>query len=82
MGMHIVGLAGKVVAESRELVQSAIHASGLSMPNDKVTVNLAPVDLLKEGSHYDLPIALALMTVLGAACGCAGRPRRDKQIVA
>ncbi len=66
MGMQIVGLADKAVAESRERVQSAIHASGLSMPNDKVTVNLAPADLPKEGSHYDLPIALALMAALGA----------------
>jgi len=66
VGMHIVGLADKAVAESRERVQSAIHASGLSMPTDKVTVNLAPADLPKEGSHYDLPIALALMAALGA----------------
>lgn len=66
MNMQIVGLADKAVAESREWVQSAIHASGLSMPNRRVTVNLAPADLPKEGSHYDLPIALALMCALGA----------------
>ena len=66
IGMHIVGLADKAVAESRERVQAALHASGLSMPPKKVTVNLAPADLPKEGSHYDLPIALALMAALGA----------------
>ena len=66
VNMHIVGLADKAVAESRERVQAALHASGLSMPPKKVTVNLAPADLPKEGSHYDLPIALALMAALGA----------------
>jgi len=71
MGIHIVGLADKAVAESRERVQAAIHASGLSMPNKKVTINLAPADLPKEGSHYDLPIALALMAALGAIPGDA-----------
>ncbi len=65
-GMHIVGLPDKAVAESRERVQAALHASGLSMPAKKVTVNLAPADLPKEGSHYDLPIALGLMAALGA----------------
>ncbi len=71
VGMHIVGLADKAVAESRERVQAALHASGLSMPPKKVTVNLAPADLPKEGSHYDLPIALALMAALGAIPGDA-----------
>lgn len=71
MSMQIVGLADKAVAESRERVQSAIHASGLSMPNKRVTVNLAPAILPKEGSHYDLPIALALMAALGAIPGDA-----------
>ena len=47
----IVGLPDKAVAESRERVQAALHASGLSMPARKVTVNLAPADLPKEGSH-------------------------------
>ncbi len=66
VGMQIVGLPDKAVAESRERVQAALHASGLSMPPKKVTVNLAPADLPKEGSHYDLPIALGLMAALGA----------------
>ncbi|MCO4317240.1 YifB family Mg chelatase-like AAA ATPase [Phyllobacterium sp. 21LDTY02-6] len=66
MGMHIVGLPDKAVAESRERVQAALHASGLAMPPKKVTINLAPADLPKEGSHYDLPIAVGLMADLGA----------------
>ncbi len=64
--MQIVGLPDKAVAESRERVQAALHASGLSLPAKQVTVNLAPADLPKEGSHYDLPIALGLMAALGA----------------
>lgn len=66
VGMQIVGLADKAVSESRERIQAALHASGLSMPAKRVTVNLAPADLPKGGSHYDLPIALGLMTALGA----------------
>ena len=66
VNIHIVGLPDKAVAESRERVQSALHASGLALPHKKVTVNLAPADLPKEGSHYDLPIALGLMAALGA----------------
>lgn len=66
VGIQIVGLADKAVAESRERVQSALHASGLAMPPKRVTINLAPADLPKEGSHYDLPIALGLMAALGA----------------
>lgn len=71
MGIHIVGLPDKAVAESRERVQAALHASGLSLPPRKVTINLAPADLPKEGSHYDLPIALGLMAALGAIPGDA-----------
>lgn len=66
VGMQIVGLPDKAVAESRERVQAALHATGLSMPAKRVTVNLAPADLPKEGSHYDLPIALGLMAGMGA----------------
>jgi magnesium chelatase family protein len=62
----IVGLADKAVAESRERVRSALLASGLSLPAKRLTVNLAPADLPKEGSHYDLPIALAIMAAIGA----------------
>ncbi|CDZ36243.1 Hypothetical protein NGAL_HAMBI1145_32640 [Neorhizobium galegae bv. officinalis] len=49
INMHIVGLPDKAVAESRERVQAALHASGLAMPPKKITVNLAPADLPKEG---------------------------------
>ena len=62
----VVGLPDKAVAESRERVRAALIASGLSLPAKRVTVNLAPADLPKEGSHYDLPIALALMAAMGA----------------
>ena len=62
----IVGLADKAVAESRERVRAALTAVGLALPPKRITVNLAPADLPKEGSHYDLPIALALMAAIGA----------------
>ena len=62
----IVGLGDKAVAESRERVRSALVASGLALPAKRITVNLAPADMPKEGSHYDLPIALAVMAALGA----------------
>lgn len=62
----IVGLPDKTVAESRERVRAALIASGLSLPPKRITVNLAPADLPKEGSHYDLPIALGLMAAIGA----------------
>jgi magnesium chelatase family protein len=63
---QIVGLPDKAVAESRERVHAALHASGLALPAKRITVNLAPADLPKEGSHFDLPIALGLMAALGA----------------
>jgi magnesium chelatase family protein len=62
----MVGLPDKAVAESRERVWNALHAMGLGLPSKHVTVNLSPADLPKEGSHYDLPIALALMVAMGA----------------
>ncbi|OLP62236.1 AAA family ATPase [Xaviernesmea oryzae] len=74
VGMQIVGLPDKAVAESRERVQSALHASGLALPAKKITVNLAPADLPKEGSHFDLAIALGLMAALGAIPGDALEP--------
>lgn len=58
---NIVGLPDKAVAESKERVRSALHALGISMPARRLTVNMAPADLAKEGSHYDLPIALGLL---------------------
>lgn len=62
----IVGLPDKAVAESRERVRAALIASGLALPPKRITINLAPADLPKEGSHYDLPIALGLMAAIGA----------------
>lgn len=61
----IVGLPDKAVAESKERVRSALHALGLSLPPKRLTVNLAPADVSKEGSHYDLPIALGLLGAMG-----------------
>src|SRR6266853_336601 len=61
----IVGLADKAVGESRERVRSALSAVGLALPYKRITVNLAPADLPKEGSHYDLPVALALLAAMG-----------------
>ena len=62
----IVGLPDKAVAESRERVRNALHAVGLGMPYKHVTVNLAPADLPKEGSQFDLPILLAMMVAMEA----------------
>src|ERR1700729_3916906 len=61
----VVGLADKAVAESRERVRAALTAIGLALPYKRITVNLAPADLPKEGSHYDLPIALGLLAAMG-----------------
>ncbi len=63
----IVGLADKAVAESRERVRAALAAIGLALPPKRITVNLSPADLPKEGSHYDLPVALCLLAAIGAA---------------
>lgn len=62
----VVGLPDKAVAESRERVRAAFAAIGLSLPPKRIIVNLAPADLPKEGSHYDLAIALALLAAVGA----------------
>ena len=62
----IVGLPDKAVSEAKERVRSALIASGLALPARRITINLAPADLPKEGSHYDLPIALGLMAAIGA----------------
>jgi len=63
---NVVGLPDKAVSEARERVRSALIASGLALPARRITVNMAPADLPKEGSHYDLPIALGLMAAIGA----------------
>jgi magnesium chelatase family protein len=63
---NVVGLPDKAVSEARERVRAALVASGLALPSRRITVNMAPADLPKEGSHYDLPIALGLMAAIGA----------------
>ncbi|HEY0176029.1 MAG TPA: magnesium chelatase domain-containing protein, partial [Pedobacter sp.] len=55
---HIVGLPDNAVKESLRRVESAIQSSGLKMPRQKIVVNLSPADIRKEGSSYDLPIAI------------------------
>ena len=62
----VVGLPDKSVAESRERVRAALSAIGLALPYDRITINLSPADLPKEGSHYDVPIALGLLVAMGA----------------
>jgi len=63
---NIVGLPEKAVSEAKERVRAALVASGLALPARRITISLAPADLSKEGSHYDLPIALGLMGAIGA----------------
>ncbi len=60
----VVGLPDKAVGEARERVRAALTAMGLSLPPKRVLINLAPADLLKEGSHFDLPIALAVLAAM------------------
>ena len=62
---NIVGLPDKAVAESKERVRGAFAGIGLALPAKRIIANLAPADLPKEGSHFDLPIALALMAAMG-----------------
>ncbi len=64
-GFHLVGLPDKAVNESRQRVQAALASLGLALPPKRITINLSPADLPKEGSHYDLPIALALLAAMG-----------------
>lgn len=62
-GLNIVGMANKTISESRERVRSAIVNSGFTFPARKLTINLAPAELAKDGSHLDLPIALAILVL-------------------
>ena len=61
----IVGLADKAVAGSRERVRAALSSTGLALPPKRIAVNLAPADVVKEGTHFDLPIALGLLIAMG-----------------
>ena len=65
----VVGLPDKAVGESRERVRAALVAIGLALPPGRITINLAPADLLKEGSHFDLPIALGMLVEMGVLPG-------------
>lgn len=61
----IVGLPDKAVSEARERVRAALTAMSIALPAKRITINMSPADLPKEGSHFDLPIALALLAALG-----------------
>jgi magnesium chelatase family protein len=63
-GFNLVGLPDKAVTEAKERVRAALNAMSIALPLKRITVNLAPADLPKEGSHFDLPIALALLAAL------------------
>src|SRR5215831_893218 len=65
----VVGLPDKAVAESRERVRAALASLGLGLPPRRITVNLAPADVVKEGNHFDLPIALGLLAAMEALPG-------------
>lgn len=65
MAVNIVGLPDKAVKESSERVRAAMQAIGLGLPAKRITVNLSPADVLKEGSHFDLPIALGILAGMG-----------------
>jgi magnesium chelatase family protein len=89
VAFQVVGLADKAVAESRERVRGAFAGMGLALPGKRIVANLSPADLPKEGTHFDLPIALALMTEMGivpqdALDGfvCVGELRLDGSIAA
>jgi magnesium chelatase family protein len=69
-----VGLPDSAVRESRERVRSAIRNAGFAFPNDRITVNLAPADIRKEGASFDLPIALGILAATGALNGRAATP--------
>lgn len=60
----IVGLADKAVTESRERVRAALTSMGIALPPKRILVNLAPADIVKEGTHYDLPIALGILCAM------------------
>ncbi|MDO5703876.1 MAG: YifB family Mg chelatase-like AAA ATPase [Paracoccus sp. (in: a-proteobacteria)] len=88
-GFAIVGLPDKAVSEARERVRAAFGALSVALPNKRLTVNLSPADLPKEGSHFDLPIALAVLAALEvipadelARCVCLGELALDGRLVA
>ena len=62
--LAVVGLPDKAVSEARERVRAALTSMGIALPSKRITINLSPADLPKEGSHFDLPIALAMLAAL------------------
>ena len=76
-GFTLVGLPDKAVTEAKERVRMALTALNIALPSKRITVNLSPADMPKEGSHFDLPIALALLAALdiAAARGRLGHRR-------
>lgn len=76
-GFDIVGLPDAAVKEARERVRAASKSSGLAFPISRITVNLAPANLKKAGSHYDLPILISIL----AASGTVRRPRSDSAFI-
>ena len=73
----IVGLADKAVVESKERVRAALSSIGVAMPPKRIAINLAPADINKEGSHYDLPIALREKARRRRQRPVRARPRRS-----
>lgn len=65
-GVQIVGMGNKAIDEARDRVRSAIKNAGLDFPKGKITINLAPAELPKDGTHFDLPIALSILCLGGA----------------
>ncbi len=60
----VVGLPDKAVSEAKERVRAALQAMSIALPSKKITINLSPADMPKEGSHFDLPIALSLLAAI------------------
>ncbi|RNF36420.1 YifB family Mg chelatase-like AAA ATPase [Paracoccus methylarcula] len=87
-GFAIVGLPNKAVSEARERVRAAFGALSIALPSKRLTVNLSPADMPKEGSHFDLPIALAILAALEiipveelGRCVCLGELALDGRLV-
>ncbi|MBU2577783.1 magnesium chelatase, partial [Patescibacteria group bacterium] len=72
-GFNIIGLPNKEIEEAKERVKTALSNSGFAFPTAKIVVNLAPADIPKEGSHYDLPIAVGILSAIGVIGGLAPR---------
>ena len=65
LGFFMVGLSDKAVSEARDQVRRALASMSIALPSKRITINLSPADLPKDGSHFDLKIALALLAAIG-----------------